>query len=285
MSQHITEATTATFQDVVIEASRAQPVLVDFWADWCGPCKMLAPLLERVAADYAGRARIVKVNTDMEMELAQAHGIRSLPTMRVFRHGQAVDELIGLQPDSAIRAAIERFLERPSDAKRAEATRLIDAGQPEQAVLLLEAVVREEPDNTDARVELIEALASAGRVEAATEQFEALPVQALDAARLKGMEARLLLARAVAGQPHMEALRQALERDPADLATACALAAREFQAGRHAEALERWLSVLRKDRNFCDGLARRCLLAALDLMGDERELVHEYRRKLMALLH
>lgn len=285
MSQHVTEATTATFQDEVIEASRAQPVLVDFWADWCGPCKMLAPVLERVAGDYAGRARIVKVNTDVEMELAQAHGIRSLPTMRIFRHGQAVDELIGVQPDSAIRAAIERYLERPSDATRAEATRLIDAGEPEQAVLLLEAVVREEPDNTDARVELIEALASAGRVEAATEQFEGLPVQALDAARLKGMEARLLLARAVAGQPDIEALRQALERSPSDLAIACAFAAREFQAGRHAEALERWLGVLRKDRNFSDGLARRSLLAALDLMDDEQELVHEYRRKLMALLH
>ena len=285
MSQHIAEATTATFQDEVIEASRAQPVLVDFWADWCGPCKMLAPVLERVAADYAGRARIVKVNTDVEMELAQAHGIRSLPTMRVFRHGQAVDELIGLQPDSAIRSAIERFLERPSDATRAEATRLIDAGQPGQAVLLLEAVVREEPDNMDARVQLIEALASAGRVEAATEQFEALPVQALDATRLKGMEARLLLARAVAGQPDIEALRQALEQDPSNLAAACALAAREFQSGRHGEALERWLGVLRKDRNFNEGLARRCLLAALDLMDDEPELVHEYRRKLMALLH
>ena len=285
MSQHVTEATTATFQDEVIEASRAQPVLVDFWADWCGPCKMLAPVLERVAADYAGRARVVKVNTDVEMELAQAHGIRSLPTMRVFRHGQAVDELIGVQPDSAIRAAIERYLERPSDTTRAEATRLIEAGQPEQAVLLLEAVVREEPDNTDARVELIEALASAGRAEAATEQFEALPVQALDAARLKGMEARLLLARAVAGQPDIEVLRQALEQDPSDLAAACALAAREFQSGRHDEALERWLGVLRKDRNFSDGLARRCLLAALDLMDDEQGLVHEYRRKLMALLH
>ena len=285
MSQYVTEANAATFQDEVIEASRTQPVLVDFWADWCGPCKMLAPVLERVATDYAGRARIVKVNTDVEMELAQAHGIRSLPTMRVFRHGRAVDELIGVQPDSAIRAAIDRFLERPSDTTRAEATRLVEAGQPEQAVPLLEGVLREEPDNADAQVELVDALARAGRLEAATERFESLPVQALEAPRLKSLEARLLLARMLAGQPDAATLAAALEQDPTDLTAACALAAREFQAGQREQALDRWLGVLRKDRHFGDGLARRGLLAALDLMEDEQELAHQYRRKLMALLH
>ena len=285
MSQYVTEANAATFQDEVIEASRTQPVLVDFWADWCGPCKMLAPVLERVAADYAGRARVVKVNTDVEMELAQAHGIRSLPTMRVFRHGRAVDELIGVQPDRAIRAAIDRFLERPSDTTRAEATRLVEAGQPEQAVPLLEGVLREEPDNADAQVELVDALARAGRLEAATERFESLPVQALEAPRLKSLEARLLLARMLAGQPDAATLAAALEQDPTDLTAACALAAREFQAGQREQALDRWLGVLRKDRHFGDGLARRGLLAALDLMEDEQELAHQYRRKLMALLH
>ena len=285
MSQYVTEANAATFQDEVIEASRTQPVLVDFWADWCGPCKMLAPVLERVATDYAGRARIVKVNTDVEMELAQAHGIRSLPTMRVFRHGQAVDELIGVQPDSAIRAAIDRCLEGPPGTTRAEATRLVEAGQPEQAVPLLEGVLREEPDNADAQVELVDALARAGRLEAATERFESLPVQALEAPRLKSLEARLLLARMLAGQPDAATLAAALEQDPTDLTAACALAAREFQAGQREQALDRWLGVLRKDRHFGDGLARRGLLAALDLMEDEQELAHQYRRKLMALLH
>jgi len=285
MSDHIIEATGQTFGQDVLEASRLQPVLVDFWADWCGPCKMLAPVLERVAADYAGRARIVKVNTDQETGLAQAHGIRSLPTMRIFRHGRAVDDLVGLQPDSAIRTAIERHLERPSDRARAEASGLLASGQPEQAVLLLEAVVRDEPDNVDARVELVEALARAGRVDAAIEQYESLPVQALDASRLKYIEARLLLARVLSGRPDLESLGKAVEQRPADLDAACALAAREFEAGRREQALDRWLAVLRQDRNFGDGLARRSLLAALDLMEGEEEVVHQYRRKLMALLH
>jgi len=285
MSELITEATTQSFQREVIDASRTQPVLVDFWADWCGPCKMLAPVLERLATGYAGKARIVKVNTDVEAELAQAHGIRSLPTMRIFRHGRAVDELVGLQPDSAIRAAIERFLERPSDKTRAEAATLMETGQPEQAVLLLEAVLRDEPGNVDARVELIEALARSGQVDAASDQLQSLPVQAMDEPRLKGIEARLLLARTVSGQPPPDALKKKVEQDPSDLAAACALAAREFEAGQREPALERWLGVLRKDRNVDDGLARRCLLAALDLMEDDQEAAQQYRRKLMALLH
>jgi len=285
MSRHITEATTETFQHEVIEASSNQPVLVDFWADWCGPCKMLAPVLERLAAEYQGRARIVKVNTDVEMELARTHGIRSLPTLRVFRHGRAVDELIGLQPDSAIRSSIERFLERPSDTTRADAARLVAAGQPEQAVPLLESVVNEEPDNVDAGVELIDALARAGRIDDATARFESMPVQALDAPRLKAIEARLLLARAVSGQPDLEVLQKRIEQDPSDLAAACALASREFQSGERERALDRWLAVLSKDRNFGEGLARRCLLAGLDLMEDAEEVAHQYRRKLMALLH
>ena len=285
MNEHIVESSGRSFGSDVIEASRQMPVLIDFWADWCGPCKMLTPIMERVAADYAGRARIVKVNTDVETELARANGIRSLPTMRVFRHGQAVDELIGLQPDGAIRAIIERHLERPSDRDREEAAQLLRSDQPEQAVLLLEKVLREEPDNVQAQVELIEALTLAGRADAAAERLAALPVQALDAPRLKAVEARVFLAKALAGQPGEKALEARLATDPDDLGAACALAARQFLAGRVEAALQRWLDVLRRDRQYGDGLARQSLLSAFDLLEGQEELVHDYRRKMMALLH
>lgn len=285
MGEYILESTGRTFDTDVIEASRQMPVLVDFWADWCGPCKMLAPVLERIAADYAGRARVVKVDTEAERELAGKHGIRSLPTVRVFRHGQPVDEILGVQPDSAIRAMLERYLERPSDRVRAEAARLITEERAPEAVLLLERVLRDEPQNDEIRVELIEALILAGQIGEADSQFAALPLQAIDSPRLKSVEARLHLARALLDAPPAEELAGKLAADDSDMKSAHQLAAREFAAGQVESALDRWLAILRKDRSFDDGIARRSLLAAFTLLEGRDELVHRYRRQMMALLH
>lgn len=285
MGEYILESTGRTFDTDVIEASRQMPVLVDFWADWCGPCKMLAPVLERIAADYAGRARVVKVDTEAERELAGKHGIRSLPTVRVFRHGQPVDEILGVQPDSAIRAMLERYLERPSDRVRAEAARLITEERAPEAVLLLERVLRDEPQNDELRVELIEALILAGQIGEADSQFAALPLQAIDSPRLKSVEARLHLARALLDAPPAEELAGKLAANDSDLKSAHQLAAREFAAGQVESALDRWLAILRKDRSFDDGIARRSLLAAFTLLEGRDELVHRYRRQMMALLH
>jgi putative thioredoxin len=285
MSEHILEASGRTFDIDVLDASRNMPVLVDFWADWCGPCKMLAPVLERVAADYAGRARIVKVDTEAEPDLASRHGIRSLPTLRAFRHGQTVDEIIGVQPESAIRAMLERYLERPSDRLRAEAARLLGEDRATDAVLLLEKALRDEPANDAIRIDLIDALIMAGRIGEAETQLADLPLQAIDAPRLKLVEARLLLAKTLADAPPAEELSRKLAADPSDLAAAQQLATREFMAGQVEQALDRWLAMMRKDRSFKDGVARRSLLAAFTLLEGRDELVNRYRRQMMALLH
>ncbi len=285
MSEHVSATTVRSFDADVIEASARQPVLVDFWADWCQPCRMLAPILEKLAVEYAGRAKVTKVNTDVERELAQAQGVRSLPTVRLFRHGRPVEEIIGVQPEAAFRSIVERHLERPSDRDRAEAARLLAADRAPEAVLLLERVIRDEPDNEHAQVELVEALTLAGQVEAAQERFAALPVHAMDAPRIKAIEARVFLARSIAGQPPEEELAGRVAAAPDDLAAACALAARQFLAGHAEPALERWLEVLRRGRDFGDGLARKSLLHAFELLQDRPELVQRYRRQMMALLH
>jgi putative thioredoxin len=261
------------------------PVLVDFWADWCAPCKMLAPVLERIAADYQGRARVVKVDTEAQRELAGSQGIRSLPTVRVFRHGQPVDEIIGVQPESAIRAILERYLEQPSDSLRTEAARLLAEDRTPEAVLLLERALRDEPANDGIRIELVDALILAGRTDEAETQLADLPLQALDSPRLKAVESRLLLAKAVADAASLDELTRKVEADDSDLRSAHQLAAREFLAGRVEQALGRWLALLRKDRSFDDGVARRSLLAAFTLLEGQDELVNPYRRQMMALLH
>jgi putative thioredoxin len=285
MNEHIVESTTGSFDSDVVEASRRLPVLVDFWADWCGPCKMLAPVLERIAGDYSGRARVVKIDTEAEPELAARHGIRSLPTLRLFRHGQAVDEMIGVQPDGAIRAMVERFLEKPSDRDRAEAAKLLSQDRAAEAVLLLEKALRDDPQNDDLRVELIEALVVAGQTAEAEREFAALPLHAIESPRLKNVEARLQLAKGLADALPAAELARLVAADPADLKAQQQLAGREFMAGQVEQALARWLDILRRDRDFGDGAARKSLLAAFQLLEGRDELVNRYRRQMMALLH
>jgi len=285
MSELTPAVTRATFETEVLLPSASMPVLVDFWADWCGPCKMLAPVLERLAAEFDGRVRIVKVDTDAEGDLAAQFGIRSLPTLKLFRHGRAVDEAIGVQPDSQLRAMIERHLERPADRILAEAAGLLGSDQPEQAVLLIESLLREEPDHLPAQVLLVEALTLAGRIEQAEAHFAALPVQAMEAPHLAAIEARLHFARLLAGAPSLEALEQQVAARPTDLGALQQLASRELLAGKLEPALERLLSAMQRDRHYAEDLPRRSLLHAFALLADREELVHGYRRRMMALMH
>jgi putative thioredoxin len=285
MSDLTPAVTRANFEAEVLAPSATMPVLVDFWADWCGPCKMLAPVLERLAGEFAGRARIVKVDTDAEVDLAGQFGIRSLPTVKLFRHGRPVEEAVGVQPDSQLRAMIERHLERPSDRALAEAASLLGSDQPEQAVLLIEALLREEPEHLPAQVLLVEALTLAGRLEQAEARFAALPVQAMEAPHLATIEARLHFARLLDGADSQETLERQLAAAPTDLGALHRLAARELLAGKIEPALERLLSAMRQDRHYAGDLPRRSLLHAFALLADQEETVHKYRRRMMALMH
>lgn len=285
MSEHTPAVTQATFESEVLAVSAHQPVLVDFWAAWCGPCKMLAPILERIAADYAGRARIVKVDTDAEQTLAAHYGIRSLPTLKLFRHGEPVDDLIGVQPESIVRALIEEYLEKPSDHEREAARDLLAAGKPVAAVTLLEQVCKSEPDNLAARVELIEALAYAGRADEAARMLAGLPVQALDAPRLKAVEAKVHFAGAVAGAPDLPELTARVASTPDDLAALHQLAARALLAGHTELGLDALLTLLQRDRRYGDELARRSLVHAFALLEGQDELLQRYRRRVASLMH
>ena len=128
-SSFVFNADAASFQSLVIDASHRVPVLVDFWAQWCGPCRALAPVLEKLANEFQGRFLLVKIDTDREQEVARQFGIRSLPTVKVFKDGSAVDEFLGAQPESQVRALLERHLTRESDDARVQAQSLRDRGE------------------------------------------------------------------------------------------------------------------------------------------------------------
>lgn len=284
-SPNITEVTESTFQEQVIERSKALPVLVDFWADWCAPCKMLLPVLLKLVEEYQGKFQLAKVNTDMERNLAAQHGIRSLPTLRLYRNGQAVEEVLGAQPESVLRALLDNYIERASDALLQQALALHAQGEVRQALELLEQASSEDPENLKLPLEIARLLIEDGQLDRAEGVLATLPVALLEEPEVDALRAMLDFARATAGAPSAEALESALEADPNQSQARYQLAARQALASDYDKAMDNFMELLRRDRNFGDGAAQKALVAIFALLGDSDARVAGYRRQMFNLLH
>ena len=266
--------TEASFEARVLTRSQEMPVLVDFWAAWCGPCRAIAPILERLGLEYAGRAEIVKVDTDAEAALAARYGIKSLPTLALFVDGKPVDAVIGAQPEAVLRTLIESRLDQPSDRERRAALAIAAAGDPEAAIAALTQLVTAEPSRLAHRLALIDVLIAAGHLDAAAERLADVPAASDRERAIQERRARLELARIAASTP------------PADpFARRHRAAAREFLDGKHSEALGTWLELMRQQPSFGGGAVQRALRAAFELLGDEHALVPSSRRQMAALMH
>jgi putative thioredoxin len=284
-SPFIIEANGNNFGTAVLEKSRHVPVLVDFWAAWCAPCRVLMPLLHSLAEDYAGQFVLAKVDSDAQPELAAQWGVRSLPTVKLFKAGMVVDEFLGAQPEAVIRAFLEPHLPRVSDELRDAARTALEAGDPARAVTLLREAAGADPAHPAIKLDLAEALLANGELDAAEAQLKELPFQHREEPAAKVLEARLLIARAVANAPAVEELRRRLAADPDDLQARHQLGMHAATAGDYPAAMEQLLEVMKRDRHYGDDAGKRGLIALFDILGSDHPLVQQYRRKMAPLLY
>ncbi|MEP6483902.1 MAG: thioredoxin [Rudaea sp.] len=278
------DVTEATFEAEVIKASLTTPVLVDFWAAWCGPCKTLGPILENVVASYNGAVKLAKVDTDAQMQLAAIFGIKSLPTVVLVKDGQMIDGFMGALPESAVREFLQRHVQ-PADAQTPPTENPDPAIQetPEQSVARLQQQIATSPDKPELKLDLALAYLHAGLADAAQTELDSLPANLAEDHKAKRVRYRIEFARALKDAPDMALLRARLEKNPADHEARDLLGVRLLMAGDAAEAFEEFLAILRSKRDWNDGQAKKRLIAAFGIVDDE-ELVGTYRRKMASLL-
>jgi putative thioredoxin len=270
----VAAVTATTFEHDVLAASATQPVLVDFWAPWCGPCRMLGPVLDQIAGEFAGRLRVVKLNTDEEPAIAGRYGIRSIPAVKLFHGGRVVGEFVGAQPAGAVRAFLARHLPRPTatdlDAARAAMAR----GAYAEAQALLQALRDKEPDNDEAAIALAEAQALAGDGAAARATLGRLSPALQSEPAVKAGYARAHFADLRASPDETDTIQSARVR------AAVALLRGELERG-----FDELLAVMQRNRRFATGQGRDDLLRAFELAPADHPRVAQARRQLAALLH
>lgn len=277
---HVFDATTETFEAQVLQKSMQTPVLVDFWATWCEPCKTLGPLLEKLAGDYNGAFALAKVDVDKEQQIAAAFQIRSVPTVFLVKGGQIVDGFPGALPEGQLREFLSQHGVLPAEAPADETPPALD---PQAQVDVLRASIAAEPDKEELKLDLALALLQTGGTEEASALIEALPANLSTDDRAVRARARLDFARALQDAPAPEQLEARIAADGGDLQARHLRGVQHLLAGEDEAALEQFLTMLSQDRSFSDGLPRKLMIDAFKVI-DDAALVSRYRRSMAALL-
>ena len=271
-------------QQYLIDESFNRPVVVDFWADWCAPCKQLMPLLEKLADEYAGAFLLAKINADEQQGISQQLGVRSLPTVMVFKDGQPVDGFAGAQSETAVREMLQKHLPSPWDAKIAEATELLDQGDTSGALALLRAAWEESNKLLEITLAYAGALVEASRLDEAEEVLNEVRLVDREAVHEQLM-AQIELKREAGKSPEIEALESELASDESNHAVRVRLAVQLTTGAHYRDALEHLLVVLRADRDWNNGEAKRLYLDTIASIGKGDPLAAEYQRKLFSILY
>ena len=296
-SPHIVVLDEENFMEVVVEGSVNQPVLVDFWADWCGPCKSLMPILEKLAIEYHGAFVLAKLDTEAHQGIAQQLGIRSLPTVKMFHQQQLVDEFMGALPEAEVRSFLEKHNIVPADGAAADeqdaapvndavnqAMALYEQGQVEEAKAHLQAAQAEDPANAEILLALGQVCVSTGDLETASSCISALPEDQQNTPAANRLSGTLELAKEADTSKSVQTLQQELQSQPDNSEIRYQLAIATALSGDVQTGMDGLLELVQKDPGFNDGAPRKQLLSLFNVLGDD-PLTGQYRRKLATLLN
>lgn len=284
MGQFSFDVGSDSFQKIVLDGSREVPVVVDFWAEWCGPCRMLKPILEKLADEFAGKFILAKVNTEQHPGLASQYGVRGIPNVKAFRDGRLVDEFSGALPEASVRDFLRRLIPSPAETLRQQAAESRAGGDLARALQLLAEASGLDPANEATRVDAAEILMDLKQYEEAKRLLDSLSTAALGEERPQRLRTKLEFALAGSQVSSEQELRGQIARQPDDMAARLQLANLLVANGEPAAGLDELLEMIRLDRTWNDQAARKAMLSVFNLLGAS-PLVTDYRRKLASLLN
>jgi putative thioredoxin len=281
---HSIQVTQDTFETDVLKKSYETPVLVDFFAEWCGPCKSLGPILEKLADEYAGAFVLAKIDADAEQMLVAGMGVRSLPTVVLFKDGQPADHFMGALPEGEIRQLLEKHIERVEESPLERARALAEAGEYDEAIALYQLITADDPENYDAYLEMAQALLKKGDLDSAEAIIQRLPdAQKLDP-RAKAVMAGRTFTELLDGAPDRASCEARVAQDANDSEALYYLSVHQIMADEVDAAIAGLLALVRSDRTYKDDGARQLLIQLFDRLGASDSRVRAARKQLAQML-
>ncbi|HHB92019.1 MAG TPA: thioredoxin [Thioploca sp.] len=284
-SPYIIVANQQNFKTEVLDKSNQIPVLVDFWASWCAPCKMIEPILEKLVEEYQGQFILAKIDTDEQQQLAGQYSIRGIPALKLFRHGKVVEETSGVQSEDVLRKMIDKHRERPADKLRIQADLANVAGNYSEAIGLLQQAQELDPEYHPVTLELAKLLIKQKRFTEAELLIKKLPANIQVETEVNELKAYLTFSKIAAEAPSIEDLEIVLNSEPDNLMARYQLSAKKILIGEYEIAMQHLLEIMRKSRTFENDAGHNGLLALFTLLGNQGELVNNYRHKMSSLLY
>jgi putative thioredoxin len=284
MGEWTVDVTEQEFESAVVERSHTVPVVIDFWAPWCGPCRAIGPVLEKLADEQQGKFILAKINVDENPGLAQAFAIRSIPAVKAVRNGALAGEFLGAQPEPAIRNFIDQLLPSETDGLAQEGQRLEQAGKTQGAESLYRAALAKEANHPVALVGLARLLAQRGEETDALSLLQRVPLNTPESTLAQQLTAQLRLKQNSANAGDEQKYRDRLAADQNDHDARFELTQVLAASGRYEEALTELLHIVKKDRKFRDDGARKAMLDIFDVIGPRSELAENYRSQLAQVL-